>query len=76
VTRTGDLWTQSYSTNGSSWTTAGTFSETLAVAKVGLFAGNFGSGGTAPAFNALFDYVFETSAPILLRMAAPSTAVR
>jgi regulation of enolase protein 1 (concanavalin A-like superfamily) len=62
VQRAGDDWTLRTSTTGQSWTTVGTFTRALDVTAVGPFAGN--SGSPVPAFTALVDYVFETSAPI------------
>jgi len=64
VTRVGTQWTLDYSPNGTAWTPAGTFSHTIAVNSVGVFAGNYGSGGSAPAHTALFDYFFDTAAPV------------
>lgn len=58
ITRTGDQWIQAYSDDGSSWTTAGTFTFALNVAEVGVFAGN---AGKAPAHTALVDYFFNTA---------------
>jgi len=61
VKRTGNTWTESYSTNGVSFTTAGTFSFTLTVARIGLFAGNYNSVvNNVPAFTAAFDYFYNT----------------
>ena len=57
IQRTGDSWTQEYSTDGSTWTTAATFSYAMNVNGVGLYAGNAGGN---PAHTAQFDY-FESS---------------
>ncbi|MBI5471264.1 MAG: VCBS repeat-containing protein [Ignavibacteriae bacterium] len=57
VVRTDDTWSLSYSTNGSSWTTAGGFTHSLAVHSVGPFAGNAGGN---PAFSCLIDYFRNT----------------
>ena len=62
VTRVGDTWTQSYSTNGSSWTAAANFTFALTVNEVGVFAGNAGNN---PAHTAVVDYFFNTAAPIV-----------
>ncbi|MFN0158707.1 MAG: invasin domain 3-containing protein [Bacteroidota bacterium] len=62
VRRLGHLWTQFYSTNGTTWTVAGTFADTLTVTATGPFSGN--SGTTPPAHTAIIDYFFKTSAPI------------
>jgi regulation of enolase protein 1 (concanavalin A-like superfamily) len=61
VTRVGNTWTQAYSYDGSTWQTAAQFSHTLAVASVGVFAGNAGNN---PAFTGAIDYVFNTASPI------------
>ncbi|MCB0171588.1 MAG: DUF1349 domain-containing protein, partial [Anaerolineae bacterium] len=61
VTRTGDLWTQSYSLDGQTWTTSGSFSHSMSVSAVGVFAGNDGSN---PAHTALVDYFFNSATPI------------
>ena len=54
--REGDLWTQSYSYDGTSWTTSATFTDSLTVSTVGVFGGNFDTGNSAPAHTALIDY--------------------
>jgi hypothetical protein len=54
VTRQGDLWTQTYSYDGVNWIGAGSYSHSLNVSSVGVFAGNTGS--PAPAHTALIDY--------------------
>ena len=62
VSRAGDTWTMYTSTNGTSYTQAGSFSYPLAVTQTGLFAGN---GGTAvPTHTALVDYFYEKAAPL------------
>ena len=63
VKRVGNQWTGSYSTNGSTWTQAANFSQTLTVASIGPWAGNAGS--PAPAFTGLVDYFFNTASPIV-----------
>src|SRR5688572_331484 len=65
VKRQGTPWTQSYSLNGTTWTTAASFTHTLNVTKVGVFAGNEVGSGGAPAFTASVDYVFNTATPIV-----------
>lgn len=65
VARQGDNWTQSYSGDGVTWTENGTFTRVLTVAAVGMLAGNQGSGGVIPAHTAIFDYFFDTAAPVL-----------
>jgi beta-xylosidase len=54
VQRTGNTFTFSWSTNGTSFTTAGSFTQALTVNRVGLYGGN--SGSPAPAFTASVDY--------------------
>jgi hypothetical protein len=63
VSRTGSTWTMYTSTNGTAYTQAGSFSYTLAVSKVGLFAGNGGT--TVPLHAALVDYFLEKAAPFV-----------
>jgi len=60
VKREGDQWTESYSYNGTTWTTAGSFTQAMTVSRVGALAGN--SGSPAPAFTALVDYFQVTGA--------------
>lgn len=62
VRRQGNQWIFQYSTNGQSWTTAGSFSHTLVVSAIGTFAGN---AGASPAFTAKVDYFFNTVYPIV-----------
>ncbi|MDT9189761.1 MAG: Ig-like domain-containing protein, partial [Limnospira sp. PMC 894.15] len=64
VNRTGDVWTLNYSPDGSTWTTAGSFTQALQVQQVGLFAGNAGS-SSSPTFTSQVDYFFNTAAPII-----------
>ena len=59
--RSGNQWTARYSYDGVSWTTAASFSHALTVWSVGVFSGNFTPN---PAYTAVVDYFFETSAPI------------
>jgi len=62
VARSGDLWTQLYSFDGASWTTAAAFTRSLVVTGVGLHALN---AGDLPAHTVVVDYFFDTSAPIV-----------
>ncbi len=62
VGRVGDIWTFSYSVDGSVWTEAVSFTQALTVTEVGPYVAN--SGGTPPAFTALIDYFFNTDFPI------------
>lgn len=63
VNRTGNTWTVSYSTNGTSFTSAGSFTQSLTVTQVGFFAGNAG-GTTATSHTAVVDYFFNNDAVI------------
>jgi hypothetical protein len=54
VKREGNIWTLWYSVNGSTWIVGTKFHHALAVAKVGVFAGNAGS--TPPAHTGKVDY--------------------
>ena len=62
VTRAGDQWTQWYSVDGVTWLQAVSFTHTLTVGTVGVFAGN--AGGSAPQHIAVIDYFFNTASPI------------
>ena len=61
VERSGDLWTYSYSDDGSSWEVAVSFSQTFSVTEVGFYAGNAGAN---PAFTASADYFMNLADPI------------
>ncbi len=61
LTRAGDVWTEHYSFDGQSWTMVASFTHSLQVSSVGVFAGNF---DPSPAYTAVVDYFFETSSPI------------
>jgi len=57
VKRQGDLWTQSYSYDGTSWTPIANFDHELTVTSIGLFVGNQGDPeSSSPAFTGLIDY--------------------
>jgi len=65
LARTGNNWTASYSTNGTTFSNIGSFSSTLAVSQLGPYALNAGTApGNEPAFSALIDYFFNTASPI------------
>jgi regulation of enolase protein 1 (concanavalin A-like superfamily) len=68
VTRATNTWTMSWSTNGSTYTTAGSsFNYTLTVNQIGPYAANAGNssiGAPAPAYTASIDYFFNTASPI------------
>ena len=62
INRSGSTWTVSYSVNGVTFSTAGTFELPFTLHKIGLFAGNDGT--PVPAFTALVDYFSNTAHPI------------
>ncbi len=62
VKRVGNVWTGSYSTNGTTWTQGTSFTRAMTVSSIGPWAGNAGS--PAPAFTALIDYFFNTASPL------------
>ena len=60
VTRTGDTWVQSWSTDGANWNVAdGPFTYDMTVSAIGLFAGN--RGVAPPAHTVLVDYFHNTA---------------
>lgn len=61
VERVGNDWTQSYSLDGTNWTVAGTFTQALAVARVGVWAGN--AGVRPPAYVSRVDYFLNADNP-------------
>ncbi len=61
INRTGNNYTQEYSEDGATWTTAGTFISDIKVREIGLYGGNAGSN---PAHVAQFDYIENTVVPI------------
>ncbi len=63
VKRTGSTWLFTYSLDGVTWLTGGSFSFAMTVAKVGPYAGNAGS--PPPAWTATVDYFFNTASPIV-----------
>lgn len=65
VKRQGDQWTESYSYDGATWTTAVSFTYALAVTAVGPFAGNAGGSSGQPAYSSSIDYFFNTASPII-----------
>lgn len=60
LTRTGNDWTLAYSTDGTTWTTAGTVTHTLNATHIGPFASN---GSPYPAFTASLDWFIDTANP-------------
>jgi hypothetical protein len=66
VKRVGNVWTPSWSTDGTTYTVGTTFSHTLAVSSIGPVAGNnvdFNN-NPAPSFTAAVDYFFNMASPI------------
>ncbi|UWQ86122.1 cadherin-like domain-containing protein [Leisingera caerulea] len=61
VDRAGDVWTYEYSADGSSWTTAVSFTHALNATSAGVFAGNT---GLAAGYTAQVDYFEVASDPI------------
>jgi len=53
VTRVGSQWTESYSSDGDNWSIATSFSHSLTVSGVGVFANNYDS--NSPAYTVLID---------------------
>ena len=60
VSRSGDVWTQSWSEDGVTWSPGASFTYALQVSSVGLFVGN---AGYNPAHTATVDYFHNTAAP-------------
>jgi hypothetical protein len=68
VRRLGASWTYWYSLDGSTWLSAVTFTQNLAVSEAGVFFSNTASGGdfwATPAFTGNVDYFFNRNAPIV-----------
>jgi regulation of enolase protein 1 (concanavalin A-like superfamily)/chitodextrinase len=68
VKRQGDLWTQSYSYDGLTWTPSISFTHALTVNWVGPFVGNSGvrsDGLDSPAHTGDIDYFFNTADPFV-----------
>ncbi len=65
VNRNGNKWTQSYSFNGTDWTTFVVFVQEIEVTSSGIFVGNTAqTPGEEPAFTTRADYFFNTEMPI------------
>ncbi len=62
VIRSGDEWTFRYSDDGTTWTDAVTFTQSLSVTEVGFFAGTAGSN---PSFLSSVDYFMDVDAPLV-----------
>ncbi len=65
--RAGDVWTMSVAGSDQVFSSIGSFVHVLNVTAYGPFAGNHGAGGgaTIPAYTAIYDYVFDTTSPIV-----------
>jgi Chitobiase/beta-hexosaminidase C-terminal domain/Beta xylosidase C-terminal Concanavalin A-like domain/FG-GAP-like repeat len=65
LSRSGNVWTGSWSTDGTNFTSTPSFTVDLNVARIGPYGGNSNATpSNAPAFTAVVDYFFATSAPI------------
>jgi regulation of enolase protein 1 (concanavalin A-like superfamily) len=65
VQRSGTTWILLWSVDGTTFTTATTFSQPLTVTSIGPYAGNYGDVATStPAFTASVDYFFNSAFPI------------
>ncbi|MEK7675014.1 MAG: Ig-like domain-containing protein [Verrucomicrobiota bacterium] len=65
VKRQGQQWTCSTSPDGTNWTQKTTFTLAIAVAQVGVHAGNYQADGNPPEFPVVLDYFFNTATPIV-----------
>jgi hypothetical protein len=64
VQRVGDVWTETWSSDGSNYNTAASFTQALTVADVGPFSGNYSTVAAAqPSFTAAVDYFLGQPAP-------------
>lgn len=63
VKRTGNTWSVSYSSDGTSWTPTVSFSHVLTVSSIGPFGGNAHT-TSSPAFECLIDYFANTDIPL------------
>jgi uncharacterized repeat protein (TIGR01451 family) len=62
VQRASNTWTLTWSADGANYSTVGSFTQSLTVADLGLFAGNFSvNPSLAPAFTASIDYFLNLS---------------
>ena len=66
VQKAGSVWTQSWSTNGTSFSNMASFTQVLTVAAVGVYGANYGSpSSAAPAYTAVVDYFRNIGGPDL-----------
>ncbi len=63
VNRTGSVWTESWSVDGTNFTQTASFSYSLVVNQIGPYAGNC-CGTSSPAFTSYVDYFFNSASPI------------
>jgi hypothetical protein len=69
IIRQGNTWTQYWSLNGINYTLGATFTRTMNVTKIGVYAANAGfPSPSSPAFTGLFDY-FLTTDPLPVQLA-------
>ena len=62
LARQGNHWTESYSSDGATWSAGADFTWALSVQAVGVFAGN---AGPSPAFTGIVDYFHDRSNPVV-----------
>jgi hypothetical protein len=61
--RAGSTWTVTWSSDGATYHSGGSFTQALAASDIGLFAGNYNANAaSAPAFDALIAYFFNVGA--------------
>jgi regulation of enolase protein 1 (concanavalin A-like superfamily) len=66
VTKSGNNWVETWSTDGKTYNTAGSFTQALTVSSIGLFSGNYNNtASAAPAFTSAVSY-FANTAPAVL----------
>ena len=66
VKRVGNNWTQTWSTDGTTYTTGATLAQSLTVSSIGPTVGTYKPGASpAPNFMAAVDYFFNTASPIV-----------
>ena len=63
IQRTGNSWVVTWSSDGITYNSGGSFTQTITASSIGPFAGNFGS--PAPAMTAIVDYFQSGTAPDL-----------
>jgi hypothetical protein len=73
IQRSGDTWTETWSTDGANFTPAGALTQALTVADIGPFAGNYNpTVSSAPSFAALVDSFVSGIAPDLTVVNLPA----